>query len=214
VNRHLSIAIVIACCCLNSFAADNQFPGSADQAKAAEAAKQQVLRQFDLNRDGVLSPQEQLRAQEALRKSGFPIMPGGSIAAAPELKQFDRDGDGKLNPQEQRAAQEAWNRSRGNGSGPARGGFPGGNGNAGNGVPTAPASAPAAEPKPEKVSPLVKRYDKDGDGKLNDDEKAAAQADRTKGKKKEKPEKAKEPAGKDDKAKEQGDKPAEKADKP
>ena len=53
-----------------------------------------------------------------------------------------------------------------------------------------------AEPKakPEKVNALVKRFDKDGDGKLNAEEKAAAQAELKKAKTKTK--KDKEPAAK------------------
>lgn len=180
-------------------AADNKSPSPAEQAKAVEAEKQRMLKQFDLNGDGVLNEQEKARAEEAMRAQGFPMMAGGAVGNNPFLRQFDRDGDGKLNPAEQRAARDAWDRMRRNSSGPQRGFTPGG----GNPAPAPAPAASKAEAKPEKVSPLVKRFDKDGDGKLNEEEKAAAQAE-LKGNKKDKAEKAKD---KDDK------KPAEKAGK-
>jgi hypothetical protein len=177
--------------------ADDKSPSPAEQAKAIEAAKQRMLKQFDLNGDGVLNDQEKARAEEAMRAQGFPMMAGGAVGNDPFLRQFDRDGDGKLNPAEQRAARDAWERMRRNNGGPQRGFTPGG------GTPAPAGAASKAEAKPEKVSPLVKRFDKDGDGKLNEEEKAAAQAE-LKGKKQDKAEK---PKDKDDK------KPAEKAGK-
>jgi len=199
VTRHfLYVCAALLAGSSSLFAIDGKAPSSAEQAKAVEGAKQQMLQQFDTNRDGVLSEQEKARAEEALRQQGFPLMPNGAVGNDPFLKQFDRDRDGKLSPIEQRAAREAWEKMRRNNGGPQRGFTPGGGPS---GTP-APAT-PAADAKPEKVSPLVKRFDKDGDGKLNEEEKAAAQAD-LKGKKKEKGEKAKD---KDDK------KPADKAGK-
>src|SRR5438132_1575 len=58
--------------------------------------------------------------------------------------------------------------------------------------------APAGKSKPVKVNPRIKRFDKDGDGKLNADEKAAAQAEFKKDKGKEKDDK------KDDAKKDKG----------
>jgi hypothetical protein len=158
--------------------------------------QQQMLSQFDVDKNGVLSDQEKMMAQEAMRRQGvtMPMAPGGFPGADQFNKQFDRDGDGKLNPQEAMAAQAAFQRMRGNGSGMRGGLNNGGGGGAGaSGVnPQQPIAPPnAGDGKASKVSPLVKRFDKDGDGKLNADEKAAAQAELKKDKGKEKDAKAK-----------------------
>ena len=112
----------------------------------------------------------------------------GMRQPSPEmLKEFDKDGDGKLSDQEKLMAQAAWQRLRGRSSGPVYGpgyGFPQANANAG-GIAAANAAAAGnggGEGK-AKVSALVKRFDKDGDGKLNDEEKATAQAELKKDKK-------------------------------
>jgi hypothetical protein len=143
--------------------------------------QQMFLQQFDVNKDGVLSDQEKLMAQEAMRRQGLNlgVAPGGFAGADQFARAFDRDGDGKLNAMEAVAAQAAFNRMRGNGMGgglrgggaPARGFMP---------QPVMPVAPPAKGGG--KVSPLVKRFDKDGDGKLSKEEKADAQAELKKGK--------------------------------
>jgi Ca2+-binding EF-hand superfamily protein len=158
--------------------------------------QKRMLQQFDLNKDGALSPDEQLRAQEEMRRMGVPgmgILPGAFPGADQFMKQFDRDGDGQLNNAEQFAAAAAFQRMRGN-SGSRRpqvgaGGFGGfgaagggaaNAGAAGNGVGPAGAFNPAADPldaKPGSKNALVKRFDKDGDGKLSAEEKADLQAE-------------------------------------
>lgn len=108
-----------------------------------------------------------------------PNMQGAQNAAAINeflLKNFDRDGDGKLNPQEKlmgtRALQERGHRvpgmpniARGSSNGPISN--------------QAPPQQP--QPKQKKLSRrdeiLLKRFDKDGDGKLNEEEKEAARAE-------------------------------------
>ena len=62
----------------------------------------------------------------------------------------------------------------------------GGGVNSGGPLPPQPAIDPGAVPdqKTGKVPPLIKRFDKDGDGKLNAQEKAAAQAELKKSKSK------------------------------
>lgn len=164
-------------------AADKPKPATdaLDQAKAMAELQQKLLKQFDLNQDGVLSGPEKLAAQEAMAKHGLTgaaMLPGGPAGSAEFLKRFDRNGDGKLDDGEKLAAQAAWNRLRGGdakpGGGPTTVGPPGGGA-----PPTAPAPADAKgknDGKEDKVNPLVKRFDKDGDGKLNEEEKAAAQA--------------------------------------
>lgn len=101
-------------------------------------------------------------------------------AAAREmiLRRFDRDGDGRLNAQEQlaatRAMQEHGLRTPGapNMVGPGRNAGP----QTGPGI--APPPAGKAAPKLSKREELLlKRFDKDGDGKLNEDEKAGARAE-------------------------------------
>jgi hypothetical protein len=148
-------------------------------------------------------------AQEAMRRQGWPalgIPPGGFPGAQQFLKQFDRDGDGQLSPLEAMMAQAAYQRMRGNDKGGVRGGIrPSG---AGGSIP--PVAIPAAPPEGEKsgkVNPLVKRFDKDGDGKLNDEEKAAAQAELKKKKPGEKPKGEKAKEGKDAKDAKGKDKP-------
>jgi|GEM_PF-4930814 len=101
-------------------------------------------------------------------------------AAAREamMRRFDRDGDGRLNATEQlaatRAMQERGIRTPGapNLAGPGRSG----------GVQTGPGVAPAAPPPAapklsRREELLLKRFDRDGDGKLSDEEKTAARAE-------------------------------------
>lgn len=75
---------------------------------------------------------------------------------AKALAEFDKDGDGKLNPQEREAAKAAFEKRR----------------------------AEAAKNRPDKAkgrpdaaarrAEIIKKFDKDGDGKLNEQERAAA----------------------------------------
>jgi len=181
----------------------NAQPPAFDQQKMLEQMQQQMTAQFDLDKDGKLNPQESMMAQEAMRRQGINIgMPPTGFPGADQFaKQFDRDGDGKLNPQEAMMAQAAFQRMRGNGSG-MRGGLNGnGGGGGGSAMPQQPLVPPnAADNKGGgKVSPLIKRFDKDGDGKLNAEEKAAAQAELKKEKSKDKD--VKDAKGKDAKGK-------------
>ena len=154
-----------------------------DLAKAVEMQKK-LLEKFDANKDGVLSDAEKLAAAEELKQNGD-LAGSGLVPGSEEfLKKFDRNGDGKLSDAEKLVAQSALQKFRAGagGGGPATGGFGGGNPG---GLP-AGINAPAGEgEKPtKKVNPLIKLYDKDGDGKLNEEEKAALQAERNKKKKK------------------------------
>ncbi|HEY2413448.1 MAG TPA: hypothetical protein VGI40_14445 [Pirellulaceae bacterium] len=168
-----------------------------------EQMQQQLLSRFDVDRNGVLSAQEQLMAQEAMRREGINlgIPPGGFPGADQFAKQFDRDGDGKLNPQEAFAAQAAYQRMMGGGTGGGmRGGLRGGGGGGGgSAIPPQPLLAPpngAGNKTAKSGNPLVQRFDKNGDGKLNAEEKAAAQAELKKEKGKGKDAKAKDDDGK------------------
>jgi hypothetical protein len=115
----------------------------------------------------------------------------------PFTKNFDLNGDGQVSPQEMLVAQAAYKRSRENGHGPGYGlgGGVGGAGSSGGGFPGAANGAGPPDNGGGRLSGLAKRFDKDGDGKLNDEEKAALQAE-AKGKKKTKPEPKEKPAKK------------------
>lgn len=174
-----------------------------DPGKVFAEAQKQLLAKFDLNKDGKLSDEERLKAQEELKRMGglvgSGLVPGGFPGAEEFLKKFDKNGDGKLSDEEKLAAQAAMQKNR-RGGGPATGVGLGGNGFGGGGLfESAPVGgAPAAgDEKPgRKPNPLIKQYDLDGDGKLSDEEKAALQADR--GKKKVKGKEAKAKAAKDE----------------
>jgi hypothetical protein len=182
---HTSMLPFFAIACLAAVAGgqDKGIPG-VDPSTAVGKMQQQFLMQFDVNKDGRLDAQEQMMAQEAMRRNGMNlgIAPGGFPGADQFVKQFDRDRDGKLSPQESAMAQAAFQRMR-NGAGGVRSG----GGGASGALPQQPIQpvAPPAEKK-SKGNPIVKRFDKDGDGKLNADEKAAAQAKFKKEKEKDK----------------------------
>ncbi len=179
-----------------------------DSGKAFAEAQKQLLAKFDLNKDGKLSDDEKLKAQEELKRMGglvgSGLVPGGFPGAEEFLKKFDKNRDGKLSDEEKLAAQAAMQKNR-RGGGPATGVGLGGNPAGGlfESAPVAGGANPAAgnEKPGRKPNPLIKQYDLDGDGKLNDEEKAALQADR--GKKK-----AKGKAGKTKADKEAEDKEA------
>ncbi len=186
----MTLAAVLLILAGSVSAEDKPAEGKAGKAVgAAEQMQQKLLQQFDTNKDGVLSDQEKLIASEMMRRAGAPplaLEPGGFPGADQFLKQFDKNGDGKLSDAEKLAAQAAYQRMRNRSSGPKYGiGF---GGQAGGVAPALPAVRGAAggKAKEPKVSALVKRFDKDGDGKLNDEEKAAAQAELKKPKSKDK----------------------------
>lgn len=105
-----------------------------------------------------------------------------AAAAAREamMRQFDRDGDGKLSAQEQLAATRAMQQRGIRTPGAPNLIGPGANNNNG-GVQRGFAPQPAPPPAEPKLSKreemLLKRFDRDGDGKLSDDEKAVARAE-------------------------------------
>src|SRR5688500_10026959 len=162
-------ALIAALITSPCFAEDKGPAGAPKGAGQPLDFQKQLLQKFDLNKDGMLSNEEKLRMQS-----------GGGLAAglpgAEEfLKKFDLNRDGKLNDAEKMAGMQALQRMRAQGGGPISGG-PIGVG--GNNLP-AGVTPDGVQPKgkPEKVNALVKRFDKDGDGKLNAEEKAAAQAE-------------------------------------
>jgi hypothetical protein len=114
---------------------------------------------------------------------GQPFNAGqGQNAAAAQamiLKQFDRDGDGKLSPQEQLAATRAMQQHgiRTPGMPNMVGPHPSGNGVQRGPAPQAAAQQQAAPKVNKREEMLLKRFDRDGDGKLSDEEKAVARAE-------------------------------------
>src|SRR5262245_33492770 len=187
-REFLLAAMLCAGLALNAVAEDKP-AGKAGEGKGPQAAlHQKLLQQFDANKDGVLSDQEKLAANEFMRRMGAlgGVEPGGFPGADQFAKQFDKDGDGKLSDQEKLMAQAAWQRMRSRNNGPVYGpgyGFPQANANAAGIAAAGAASAASGGEAKSKVSALVKRFDKDGDGKLNDEEKATAQAELKKDKK-------------------------------
>ena len=109
-----------------------------------------LLEKFDTNKDGQLSAEEKANAQAELMKSAGPQM-------KELIKRFDRNGDGQLDAREQAAAREAMAKIRASGGGGPQVG--------------APVIIPANNEIPAAV---LEKFDKDGDGKLNDEELAAA----------------------------------------
>ncbi|MCI0360108.1 MAG: hypothetical protein L0211_16645 [Planctomycetaceae bacterium] len=181
-KRNMLVGLVLlGSCAAFALAEDAKKP---DPAKAAAEMQKKLLEKFDTNKDGVLSESEKAAAAEAMKKNG--LLTGlGMIPGSEEfLKKFDKNRDGKLSDGERLAAQAAWQKMRGGpggGGGPATGVGPIAGGGDLGGLP-AGINAPAGDgEKPtKKVNPLIKLYDKDGDGKLNDEEKAALQAERNK----------------------------------
>ena len=140
----------------------------------------EMLKRFDQNQDGRLDDTERAAAREAGR--------------AEFVKRFDKDGDGQLNDAEKAAAREAgqamrekWGR-RGPGGfrGPRGAGHPPQwmrhelhrwfeqqwAGPAGRGHPPWPGTH--ASPRGKFRDGIVKRFDQNGDGRLDDTERAAA----------------------------------------
>ncbi len=119
--------------------------------------REEILKKFDKNGDGKLDDDERKAAREAFMKKRGGKGRGGRPQFNREeiIKKFDKDGDGKLNDEERKALREAFMKRRG------------GKGGGGKGRPGGPgARIDRAE--------LLKKFDANGDGKLDDDERAKA----------------------------------------
>ena len=140
------------------------------QSQQRKPTGQDVLRRFDVNRDGQFSEQERAAMrrfrQSVQRRQGKKNLPSGRPGPKEQarlLQRFDKDQDGRLNGAERAAARQAREAfmkrreqsqgRRGRGRGPI-----------------------VDKPDRSRVdkSELVGRFDKDGDGKLNNDERTAA----------------------------------------
>jgi Ca2+-binding EF-hand superfamily protein len=159
-NRHLAWVVMMVLAASPSLAEDGQpkvpvkkgGPGGAGPLNNPELTKR-LQEKFDTNKDGNLSAEERAKMQEEMLKQAAQA---GGPAFQQFLKKFDADGDGKLNDRERQAAMEAAQKLRQKGGGPQVGAplFGGG----GNAIP----------------AEILERFDKDGDGKLNGEELAAA----------------------------------------
>jgi Ca2+-binding EF-hand superfamily protein len=140
-----------------SLAEDGQVkvPGKKDAPDGARGQlspemMKRLLEKFDANKDGQLSAEEKANAQAELMKNAAPQM-------KELIKRFDRNGDGQLDAREQAAAREAMAKIRAQGGGAPQ------------------AGAPVILPGNNEIpAAILEKFDKDGDGKLNDKELAAA----------------------------------------
>jgi Ca2+-binding EF-hand superfamily protein len=155
-KRHLAWVVMMALAASPSLAEDvkAKVPGKRGAADGQRGPltpemMKQLLEKFDTNKDGRLSAEEKANAQAEMMKKAGPGL-------EEFLKRFDRDGNGRLDEREQAAARQAAQKIRAQGGGGPQVGPP--ITFAGNEIPTA----------------VLEKFDKDGDGKLNDKEMAAA----------------------------------------
>lgn len=163
-------------------AADDAKPNR--PAKGEGPSREAVLKKFDKNGDGTLDDSEKAAAKAEFAKNrpdaagaGKPgeRKPGQGGPAGrldPEkmkelIKKFDKNGDGTLDGAEKEAAREEFMKLRG------------GAGKPGDGKPG--AGGPGGRPDPEKMKELIAKFDKNGDGKLDESEREAARANRPAG---------------------------------
>jgi len=128
--------------------------------KGGRPSKEEMLKKFDADGDGKLNKEERTAAREAMKKR----------FREEALKRFDKDGDGELNEEERAAAKEAAKKRRGGRDGAGKDGREGGKGGRDRGK-----GRPSFDDLPEKMKArLIEKFDADGDGELNDEEKAKA----------------------------------------
>ena len=118
---------------------------------------EEILRRFDKDGDGKLSEEERQAAREAMRDSRRARPP---FEREEMLKQFDKDGDGELNDEERRTMRETMRERWGRGGPPL--GPPGFGGGRRGGFGRF------------QREELVPKFDADGDGKLNGEERNVA----------------------------------------
>ncbi len=167
-----SLITLLPCAALNSA-----------QAKAPAKFPPDIIKRFDANGNGRLDPQErkaavqymELMAKESEKPAGGQPGAGGPAgrpgASAPGggmnpqmmqqlLQRFDKNGNGQLDPDEQQAARQYVQQMQG-GGGQGPGGRPG-------------AGAPGGGMNPQMMQQLLQRFDKNGNGQLDPDERQAA----------------------------------------
>lgn len=137
---------------------------NADEQAKGGRNRDDLIKKFDTNGDGKLDEQEKEAAKKEFQgKRGAGNRAGGM---AELIKKFDKNGDGKLDDQEREAAHKEMKGGRKPGATKPTDGKPGA------GKPGAGKSGNL-----ESNEKLLKHFDKNGDGKLDDDERAAAKAE-------------------------------------
>ncbi len=139
--------------------------GPRGKGKMTPEMRKKMLERFDKDGDGKLSEEERAARKAAREARGGKGKGGegrgqGAGMRKQMIEKFDKDGDGKLNEEERTAAKAA------------RPQKPAGEGAEGQG--------PRGKGKmnPEMRKKMIEKFDKDGDGKLSEEERAAAKAAR------------------------------------
>ncbi len=127
-----------------------------------EMRQKMILKRFDKDGDGQLNAEEKEAAEGAKKDI---------------MKKFDKDGDGQLGPEERKAFMEERRKAMG---GPEGKGGPEGNGGPALREGGGPGGRQGPGMNPEAREMMMKKFDKDGDGKLNDEERKALMDDRKK----------------------------------
>ncbi len=122
------------------------FPKRED--RALEMQEKMMMRRFDKDGDGKLDDAEKAEMEKHKKEI---------------LAKYDKDGDGQLGPEERKAFMEDRRREMGGRGGPG-----------GPGVPGAPEGGDHPRLNPEERQKILEKFDKDGDGKLNEEERKAA----------------------------------------
>ena len=143
----------------------------------------EVLKKFDKDGDGKLNDEERAQARRA-RERGNPERAGtgprrpeqSRLNAQNLLRRFDKDGDQKLNREELSALLQSLRRQRADAGRQAggRGGPKKGRGDQQKRRGDRARGESRRRPARVDREKLIERFDKDGDGRLNEQERAAA----------------------------------------
>ncbi len=163
-----------ALACLIGSASFAQAPDGAGTNGVKGGRREEVLKRFDKDGDGKLDPSERAALRTALKERLQAGKGRPKEGRALLLKKFDRDGDGKLDMEERAAARRAAVRKAG---GPDRQKIQAMRAK----IRELQGKVRAEEQKlgalgqkvRQKRAQVLKKFDKDGDGKLNQEERSA-----------------------------------------
>jgi Ca2+-binding EF-hand superfamily protein len=116
--------------------------------RALEMREKLMMRRFDKDGDGKLDDAEKAEMEKHKKEI---------------LAKYDKDGDGQLGPEERKAFMDDRRKEMGAPGGPGMPGGPGG-----------PGGENHPRLTPEERRKIMEKFDKDGDGKLNEEERKAA----------------------------------------